>query len=191
MGSGLLEDCVFRRNQSGGGGGVFAYDVVVQGCLFEGNVGDEGGALQSYGDATIEHCTFAGNRSSLSAIIDVAFGATEIRNTIVCFSDSGVAATCSASGTITASCCDFFGNAGGDWVGCVAGQENINGNLSADPLFCDLAAGDYTLNANSPCAPPQSGDCGQIGAFGVGCGAVGAESNVESRSWGQIKSLFR
>jgi len=67
------------------------------------------------------------------------------------------------------ACTDLWGNAGGDWVGPIAGQLGQAGNLSADPDFCDPAAGDFTLAAASPCAPDQSGGCGQIGAWPVGC----------------------
>jgi hypothetical protein len=44
-----------------------------------------------------------------------------------------------------------------------------NGNFSRDPVFCDLAAEDYTLRATSPCSPDSSGGCGLIGALGVAC----------------------
>lgn len=30
--------------------------------------------------------------------------------------------------SVAATCCDFYGNAGGDWVGCVAGMNGVNGN---------------------------------------------------------------
>ena len=69
----------------------------------------------------------------------------------------------------TLTCCDIYGNAGGDWVGCIADQYGINGNISEDPLFCDLPGGDLHLNENSPCAAPQQPTCGQIGALGIGC----------------------
>jgi hypothetical protein len=55
---------------------------------------------------------------------------------------------------------------------CIAGQYGINGNISLDPLFCDAANGDFTLQGISPCRPfsmPNS-ECGQIGAHPVGCG---------------------
>jgi hypothetical protein len=64
----------------------------------------------------------------------------------------------------------------------------VNGNLSADPLFCDIAHGDLMIQEDSPCAPSNSGvTCDLIGALGVGCGTV----SVESKSWGQIKGLYR
>lgn len=67
-------------------------------------------------------------------------------------------------------CTDIYGNALGDWVGLIAGQAGLNGNLGVDPCFCDPATDDFTLDAASPCAPEHSGGCGLIGAHPVGCG---------------------
>ncbi len=66
-------------------------------------------------------------------------------------------------------CCDLFGNAGGDWVGCIASQDGLNGNISVDPGFCDAASGSFGLWSDSPCGGLWYPDCGQIGAFGTAC----------------------
>ncbi len=79
---------------------------------------------------------------------------------------------------VALECCDMFGNEGGDWVGNVANQLGLDGNFSADPLFCDLDESDYTLDANSPCLSgnhPDGTDCGLIGALGKGCGTTAVE----------------
>ena len=84
-------------------------------------------------------------------------------------------------------CCDIYGNAGGDWVDCIADQYGVDGNFSADPLFCDVTAGDLTLASESPCLP-DGNDCHVlIGAHGEGC----EESPVKASSWGSIKAMFR
>ena len=45
------------------------------------------------------------------------------------------------------------------------------GNIDANPLFCNLDNGDFTLAENSPCA--GAGENGvNMGAFGVGCEAM-------------------
>ena len=70
------------------------------------------------------------------------------------------------------------------------GELGLRGNFSADPLFCDAAAGDFTLSSQSPCLPgnhPDGADCGLIGAFGQGCGTV----SVQPSSWGAIKEMYR
>jgi hypothetical protein len=85
-------------------------------------------------------------------------------------------------------CCDIFGNAGGDWIDCIADQLGQGGNISEDPLFCDPEVGDFTLRGDSPCAPfsPPNPECDRIGAWPIGCGPTA----IEASSWGEIKSLF-
>ena len=84
------------------------------------------------------------------------------------------------------SCTDLFGNAAGDWVGPLAGLEDVNGNFSADPLFCDPDNGDFTIQSDSPCAPPGATNCGLVGALPVGCGPV----SVVEESWARIKARY-
>jgi len=92
-----------------------------------------------------------------------------ISNNIIAFSSQGEAVYCSGSSSPVLTCCDVYGNEGGDWVGCIAGQADTNGNFSADPLFCDTAASDYHLSKFSPCLP-QYNSCGVlIGSLDLGC----------------------
>ena len=201
MDEGAVEQCRLRSNvtQYRGGGIYSVGSARIRECTFDNNVSDYSGAgisSDGIGDITIESCTLVNNQSAGNGggAVDIGeFGTPtmEIRNSIIAFSSVGSATKCFASNTITTVCCDIFGNAGGDWVGCMAGQQNLNGNISADPLFCDITNGDYTLQGNSPCALPHSGACGQIGAFGVGCDAVSVDPGFEERSWGAIKGLYR
>jgi hypothetical protein len=110
-----------------------------------------------------------------------------MENTIISFSVQGSAVVCDEYSTATLACCDLYDNEGGDWIGRIANQYGINDNISEDPLFCDMAGGDFTIDAASPCAPAHSGGCGLIGALPVGCGATA----VESATWGAIKAGFR
>lgn len=45
-----------------------------------------------------------------------------------------------------------------------------DGNVIGNPRFCDIPAEDFTIDAVSPAAPDNSGDCGLIGAYPVACG---------------------
>ena len=59
-----------------------------------------------------------------------------------------------------------------------------------DPEFCGGAAGNFYLQADSPCAPgnhPSGYDCGYIGAYPVDCGTT----PVSPKTWGSIKDLYR
>ena len=114
----------------------------------------------------------------------------DISSTIVATTSGGSSIVCTGEAAATLTCCNLFGNDGGDWTGCVVDQLGVTGNVSEDPLFCGDASseGFYTLHSNSPCAPDWSPDgCGLIGAWGVGC----SSTPVRVRSWGAIKALFR
>lgn len=85
------------------------------------------------------------------------------------------------------SCNVFWGNALGDYSPSSFPLDPVVADISADPLFCNPEYEDWSVRANSPCAPGASPGCGAIGAWPVGCGAV----SVESKSWGQIKGMYR
>jgi hypothetical protein len=112
-------------------------------------------------------------------------GPIMIRNTIIAFSTEGEG----VGGWVTAECCDIYGNAGGDWVGTIAGQLGQEGNIWLDPLFCDPDNGDFTLRCTSPCAPftPPNEECDLIGAWPIGCGGT----PITLTRWGGLKALFR
>ncbi|MFN8546389.1 MAG: right-handed parallel beta-helix repeat-containing protein [Candidatus Eisenbacteria bacterium] len=207
----LVEDCVFEGNSADVcGGGVYCYEdeSTFRRCRFTSNQSSPwgGGGIFCVGADTIEDCVFAGNTSGYyggalscgrgrvagctiwgSAGGGLSVGPTAvIENTIVAFGTSGPAVVC-WSGTPTFVCCDLFGNAGGDWVECVADQRDQNGNISANPRFCDPEAGDFSVSLGSPCLPdyhPSGVDCGLIGAVGEGCAPPPAISRT---TWGALK----
>jgi hypothetical protein len=80
-------------------------------------------------------------------------------------------------------CNVFWNNAGGNY----SGWPESPTDLEADPLFCDTEALDFSLHGNSPCVAGNTPGCGQIGAFGQGCGSV----TVSPSSWAEIKSRYR
>ncbi|GJM43807.1 MAG: hypothetical protein DHS20C21_06490 [Gemmatimonadota bacterium] len=81
--------------------------------------------------------------------------------------------------------------------GCNVLWDNDSGNfdtytpqptdVTADPQFCNAAAGDFTVSSQSPCVAGGVPGCGLIGAWDVGCGGV----SVEPASWGRIKGMYR
>jgi len=94
---------------------------------------------------------------------------------------SGPAVTCEVGGSPVLLCNDLFANEAGD---AVCGSDG-GGNFSLDPRFCDVANGDLSLKADSPCAAAET--CGQIGARVVAC----APSAIEPTTWGGIKARAR
>jgi predicted outer membrane repeat protein len=160
-------------------------------CTLAGNSAPIGGAV----DVSIEcsptfaNCTFWGNSSTYTGVIACYELCTlGIENSIISFSQEGAAVSCFDS-EAALRCCDIYRNAGGDWVGCVADQYGVNGNICDDPLFCfdDYPEAPYALHDDSPCAPEHDPACGLIGAWDVGCGAT----PVEETSWGSVKAMFR
>jgi hypothetical protein len=185
-GSPQFQDCTFSDNRASRGGALTALHTsslpVFEGCLFLRNQANLGGAIFTNRSVSLRDCTLYQNAASGPAgggaglWIGAAQAAT-VENTIIVASTLGQAITCQA-GTIAMSCSDIFGNAGGDYFGCISGLQGVNGNLSADPLFCDASNDDFQLDAASPCAPGNSpAGCDLIGAFPVACGVTGAPSD--------------
>ena len=113
--------------------------------------------------ATTESCTFADLRVGV-----LGSNRLTVKRSIFTNIRGAAAINCNADIKNDVDCNDLWGN-DLDYLGCEPGLHDI----AADPLFCTPAAGDYRLNANSPCAPLHSPpECGLIGAFGVGCGAI-------------------
>ncbi len=193
-------DCKFRWNNDStsaypGAGISLLFDInqwdkcTVRNCLIEGNTDPAvGGGIYAeliyYDDVnsyffglTIDSCTIVNNSASSGAGLYIYsdWARWEVNNTLIAFNRGGEAldVTTGPAPSFSCSvftCTDVYGNPGGDWTGCVAGLLGLDGNISEDPLFCDAANGDYTLDASSPCLTDLS--CGKIGAFGEGCDVV-------------------
>jgi hypothetical protein len=167
----VVRNCVFTSNWGSIAGGVYlrSSSPTFTGCTFYGNTGEDAGGIGLY---------YAGS----SAVVE---------NTILVGSTEG-AAIYPDCAQVTLTCCDIFGNAGGDWSGCLAAQNGTNGNFSADPLFCNGSNAVLTLQQCSPCLPghhPTGYTCGGIiGALGEDC-SCGA--TVQPTTWGALKALYR
>ncbi len=177
----VFERCVFSGNSSLRGGGVACHTATPRfiDCLFIDNyASNSGGALSSfYSSPVFSGCTFVGNSAGSfgSGMWFQGSPAPAVERTIIAYGRQAAAVHCDTLTTLSISCCDIYGNTGGDWVGCIADQEGVNGNFSASPIFCGADSGDFTLSANSPCLPgnhPNGDDCGLIGAYGEGCDAI-------------------
>jgi hypothetical protein len=132
------------------------------------------------------NCTIASNGAQAGggAMSCSEYSTPQLFNCIIALNSEGAAIHCIGSSCPSLTCCDIFGNVGGDWVGEIANQYEINGNISYDPLFCDYNANDYSLEGQSPCAPANN-DCGVLmGAWPVGC------TSIENTTWSEIKVLF-
>jgi parallel beta-helix repeat protein/predicted outer membrane repeat protein len=171
-----LTGCTFSVNSANSGGGMETdgSSPTLTYCTFVGNLAESGGGLYASDEASgfsVQNCTFAGNWAAGGGGLTLDDASPTIGHTIIATSAGGEAIYCAdPSSDPSLTCCDVYGNAGGDWVGCIADQGQTSGNMSEDPLFCNEAGGDLTLDALSPCAAANSPGCGLIGARDVGCG---------------------
>jgi len=180
--------CVFSRNTSTTWYGVLVLSwgtVDLDECLFENNTGGVGSIVQADGPwSSISNSTFVEN-SVAGGVLNVDYAT--VSNVVIAFAT--IASAVCAGATPALSCCSIYGNAGGDWIGPIASQLGVDGNICEDPLFCGGAVPEspYSLHENSPCAAANSGGCGTIGLFDEGCGV----SATETLTWGGIKVLYR
>ncbi len=197
-----LTNCEFSGNKTdtsysdGGGGGMYCTgsSPSLVHCTFSGNQAQWGGGgmcCYSFSSPTLTNCTFSGNQANTysGGGIYCEDSSPTLTNCIIAFSTLGEAVYYRrwSSGSPTLTCCDIYGNEGGDWVDRIAGQYGVDGNFSEDPLFCDMTSDDFTLASNSPCLP-DSNDCHVlIGAHGEGC----PDSPAEATSWDSMKAMHR
>ena len=178
-GSPTVAGCTFSDNAAELGGGAFCFVTAAAftGCTFLGNAAGTGGAIYaSLSTVTIGGSTFHGNSGAEgSALFGEQGTLYTAARSIISFGLAGEAVSCDGTSEASLSCCDVYGNAGGDWVGSIAGQDGGSGNFAADPRYCDAAAGDLGLRSSSPCLPdnqPGGEPCGLIGAHEEGCEPV-------------------
>jgi predicted outer membrane repeat protein len=190
----------FTRNTAVGyGGAVFCNGAspTFDHVELNGNTaGGFGGGMRFSGSSSpvLNNATLSGNTAGDGSGLYCGDGSSvTVTNCIIAFGDGASAVGSDGTGGATLSCSDVYGNEGGDWVDCIEGQGTVNGNFSADPLFCwDEIV--FTLNANSPCLPgnhPDGSSCGLIGAGGIGCPATGVAENAHETSWSAIKAMYR
>jgi len=186
-------ECLFEGNASSSSGGALTFWIsgpnLVDRCTFVGNTAAHQGAAlwsEKISFTFVRNCTFWGNASPDGTVL-AGHQALTMENSIVAFSTQGPGVV-SHEDYAALECCDVFGNAGGDWVGAIADQYGVKGNISRDPLFCDPADGDFHIDAASPCAPfsPGNPECDLVGAWPVGCGPT----PVTPATWGRIKALY-
>lgn len=154
MSAGTVADCLFARNTS-----IFAAGIHARQC-----------------DLTVVRSTFTELQADQgAAALYTESGSLAVEHSIFASTSGGPAVRCSEGAIGMADCNDLWATAGGGYAGCPPGPHD----LAADPLFCDPAASDYSLRADSPCVPPQSPpECGLIGAFGVGCGVLALDGSA-------------
>lgn len=195
----VIRGCRFVGNEGGSSGGAGLYlgalgpGSIVEDCLFLSNraIGPNGlgggiKATSSLSAVTVRRCTFWGNFApTVSGGEAVALGGlgSRLENNVIAGSIGPAGAVYVDEIPLISTCNVFWENEGGLGVGYTPGPTD----RIVDPLFCDVDAEDFTVRVDSPCIPPGSVDCGQIGNFGPGCGTI----SVDAQSWSEIKGAYR
>jgi predicted outer membrane repeat protein len=192
-----LSRCRFINNTAGSSGGGALYcqsaNTAVIYCEFLNNSATgSGGAVRCWGASpSIVYSTFFYNNALSGAITLSSDSDPQISSTIIAGGAVGPGISCTDETCAPILlCCDVYGNTDGDWTGCIADQLGADGNFSADPLFCDIMSGDFSVEDCSPCLPgnnPLGAPCG-CGSQTSGCGCGEA---IEPATWGAIKAIYR
>lgn len=187
--------CDFIDNAAGTVGGAVrlegASQVEFDRILARGNTsGTQGGAFHVSGStvAVMSRSTIHGNSGVQAGGVFVAGTATlSLASTILSGSSAGAGVACAGSGQVTLVQCDVFGNAGGDYVGCIAGQNGVLGNFSADPQYCNAALGQLGLTLpTSPCLPENTPSQSLVGSQGGSCGCPASATTFVPQDFATI-----
>lgn len=192
-----LEHCLFLENFSETmGGGLFCNESSTPNlvdCTFSDNTAaEDGGGLYcaTLSAATVTGCTFHSNHAPLgSGISCFNQSPCNLTSVLIAFGVQGRAINYDVDSTPSLTCCDLYGNDGGNWTGSLQQQLDLEVNIEADPLMCSpdpVSEGDWTIQNISPCAADQS-SCGLIGAWDVGCTGTANEPTT----WGGLKIRYR
>ena len=131
----IVKSCASSASATGfGGGAIYSADasVTITDCLLYGNTGANGTILAANGVVSVRNCTVADNATG-GGIWRVGSGALTVRNSIVWEAAGDDLNNCMAS------------------YSCIQDGDSGTRNISADPLFANPSAGNYTLAAGSPC----------------------------------------
>ncbi|MFH1686876.1 MAG: right-handed parallel beta-helix repeat-containing protein [bacterium] len=179
-----LTGCWFEGNSAGfAGGGISCYNspAEIDSCVMDSNSSFYGGAMYVYGaPPKISNLTAIQNDATLGGGFYIENSDMSLSSSIIAFGLHGAAVSAHFDSELMLSCCDIYGNAGGDWLGEIADQLGVRGNISRDPMFCGFLDQDYAIDVNSPCAP--GGSCfNLIGALETSCAGVLSTVMVPAR----------
>lgn len=186
--SGVVQNCRFTDNSNVNincdalGGAIYTAqsDVTITGSLFFGNRACSGSAISCDWNSSliVSECTFYGNTATYLGVIELWWECSIVieRSIFAVNVGGGVLGFRDSSSSYSVECCNFFNNSGCDYGDCLQDEVGFNGNISANPFFCNPADSSLEIIDISLCAPDNS-PCGDlIGSQPVGC-------FVEYKNW--------
>ncbi|MEE9442336.1 MAG: hypothetical protein V3V99_06675 [candidate division Zixibacteria bacterium] len=173
-----VENCIFSDNRVATHGGAMTLyggcSTILKNCLFVNNDAIEGSAVSCIQSSPIFiNCTFVKNKG-LSAVNLFSSAKPIFENCILAFNEEYAFSYMTFSGDDYNNPSFFCTNISEnqyDWDSEISHHLGQNGNISLDPLFCDIENNDFSISSDSPCALANN-ECGVlIGCFYVQCGA--------------------
>ncbi|MFH2035139.1 MAG: right-handed parallel beta-helix repeat-containing protein [Candidatus Zixiibacteriota bacterium] len=170
-----VDSCQVAYNTDDGISFYWSGNISVKQSLMNGN-GNAGIYYLAMGEIIITNNTIYDNLIGLQIIASYPKGETDkapsaVANNLFAYNHHYGIYGDPTFDLFDALCNNSFGNIYGDYYNCQPyfGPDDENGNISANPLFCDTAGGDFRVADISLCLPANNG-CGQlIGKFGEGC----------------------
>jgi hypothetical protein len=196
-----LSDCKLDGNRATGDGGALwvgpGTDAVCGYSVFTNNQALEGGAAYATCDGPagaacaavhFAHADLIRNDAAHSGAVG-ASGASliDVETSVVAFNGGGVACLDSRA-TIDIGCTLVHGNGPDPGPSGCAGS--VTDTTSADPLLCNVVAGDFGRCAGSPALLPAACGIPYLGAQGEDCPACATTPTVPV-TWGGLKARYR
>ncbi len=197
----LVKDCLIANNEGsavvfelGDGDNGHSY-ADVQNTVIVNNSGSGAYVLKG-ARVTFRNCTITNNTGDGLSANQLA--RVRMYNNIITNNNGAGIVRTDNTVCFTLGCNDVYANTLGNYLGANPGDACFpgrgSGDVSIDPCFQNVAAGNFHLQRNSPlCSLRQPDSCGVLGAFNDPCVAGGASClvNVESATWSMIKSRYR
>lgn len=172
----VLDGFTIVNGNNNNGGAIYCLNAspTIRNCILRNNDSPvSGGAIWIKGSnaaPVIGNCTFVHNSAPVGGAIYLLAGASPKIENCIFTSNDGIPVefrdnTCDPQ----FSCTDIWNNESGDWTEDIADQLNLNGNISADPHFCNPLEFDFRLRFDSPCLADSSECNTHMGALSETC----------------------
>lgn len=106
-----------------------------------------------------------------------------IRRNIIALSAQGGGIRCSGGAVVEVQDNLLWQNTGGSAGGECTSWVDSDGNITADPLFCDLSAEDFSLRPGSPALTHPAGPLGALVEPGCGANQPSTPSHLRTALW--------
>ncbi len=163
----LIHGNRFQQNHcgtSGAGGGLaldFSRAILERNYIWDNSALSGAACLCRFDSSSIRENSLIANSAAAGSGILCRYSNTLLQRNIITANQGGAGMETRLC-TPRFECNDIWGNSGGDsWTG-----EDLGGNISLDPLFCNQVGEDFRLQDGSPC---WTDNCGIIGASHQNC----------------------